>query len=390
MDIRGNLLMKRILAGALAATLVSVSALAADTKTLLNQSNTDPETVRPASTKQTQQVEATADMPVLSKKSDTTAAAVAYEYHPFDPDYSGIYINEFYCDSSRLMITADDGKSYLVTDPTPFTDGSLTCTLRYVANVQMIKSMKVAGDDQRRGVMPAYVMRLSDNAILDDIVAAFSTAFTAPQDMTITVRDASNVKAKPVKMLLKSGASILIRHRMEVSYDRLNKLQFTPKYDVDFDSLTHDGAAGIESDVMYPTDDYENSSADYCWESLGRICAEIDYSGSQTPSYVPKLSTFWSDGDTLKKFSNTKAYIRDFGGANLKATVRLTITNPFLTFDGDEVVPHGEIVIYEYTDKHLKDVTSKFRYSKNTDGDGAFVTATSQLGTYILSEKKVR
>lgn len=380
--------MKRILAGAMAAMLLSVNVLAADSKTLLNLSTVDPETVKPA-VRQTETVETTADMPVLSKTSDTTAAAVAYEYHPFDPNYSGIYINEFYCDSSRLMITADDGKSYLVTDPTPFTDGSLTCTLRYVANVQMIRSMKVASDDQRRGDMPAYVMRLSDNAILDDIVAAFSTTFSAPQDMVIMVRDASNPNAKVQKMLLKSGAKILIRHRMEVSYDRLNRLQFTPKYNVDFDSLHHDGAAGVESDVMYPEDDYDNSTADYCWESIGRICAELNHSDSTTLNYVPKLSTFWTDGDLLKKFSKGDAYIRDFGGADMKTSVQLVLTNPFLTFDGEEVIPHEDIVIYEYTNKHLKDVTSKFRYTKNTDGDGAFATSTGKLGTYVLSAKKV-
>lgn len=380
--------MKRIVAGALAAMLLSANVLAADTKTLLNRSTTDPETVKPAA-RQTETVETTAGMPVLSKTSDTTAAAVAYEYHPFDPNYSGIYINEFYCDSSRLMITADDGKSYLVTDPTPFTDGSLTCTLRYVANVQMIKSMKVASDDQRRGIMPAYVMRLSDNAILDDIAAAFSATFSAPRDMTVMVRDASDSSGKAREMLVKSGAKIVIRHRMEVSYDRLNRLQFTPKYNVDFDSLQHDGAAGIASDVMYPDDDYENSSADYCWESLGRICAELNHSDSATLNHVPRLSTFWTDGGLLKKFSKGDAYIRDFGGSDMKTNVQLLLTNPFVTFDGEEVIPHEDIVIYEYTDKHLKNVTNKFRYTKNSDGDGAFTTSTAKLGTYILSAKKV-
>lgn len=381
--------MKRILAGAVAAMLLSVNAAAAGTQTMLNHSNVDPETVRPAAAAQSDSVETSADMPVLSKQSDTTAAAKAYEYHPFDPNYSGIYINEFYCESSRLMIVADDGKSYLVTDPTPFTDGSLTCTLRYVANVQMIKSMKVAAADQRQSDMPAYVLRLSDNAILDDITAAFSATFTAPQDLNITVRDASDVNAKPVKMLVKSGAQILIRHRMDVSYDRLNRLKYTPKYNVDFDALRHDGPAGIESDVMYPEDDYENSTADYCWESLGRICAELSHSDSSKPAYVPKLSTFWTDGDLLKKFSKTSAFIRDFGGANLKTNVQLVITNPFVTFDGEETIPHEEIVIYQYSDKHLKNVTKKFRYTKNTDGDGAFSITTNELGSYIFSAKAV-
>lgn len=382
--------MKRIFAGAITAVLLSVNAMAAEAPGILNGSGTNPETLTPSSVKQTETVEISAGMPVLSNTSKSTAAAVAYEYHPFDPDYSGIYINEFYCDSSRLMIVADDGKAYLVTDPTPFTDGSMTCTLRYVANVQMIKSMKVASDDQRRGDMPAYVMRLSDNAILDDITAAFSTTFSVPQDMNILVRDASDPNAKPVKMLLRSGAKIVIDHRMNVSYDRLNKLQFTPKYNVDFDSLKHDGPAGVESDVMYPEDDYENSTADYCWESLGRICAELNHSDSTTLPYVPKLSTFWTDGEVLKKFSNTTAFIRDFGGANMKTNVQLVLTNPFVTFDGDETIPHGDVIIYEYTDKHLKDVTSKFRYTKDTDGNGAFAMMTNKLGCYILSAKSVR
>lgn len=381
--------MKRILAGAAAAMLLSVNAMAAGTQTLLNNADTVPGTTLPARTAQSGTVETSADMPVLSKTSDTTAAAKAYEYHPFDPNYSGIYINEFYCESSRLMITADDGKSYLVVDPTPFTDGSLTCTLRYVANVQMIKSMKAAAADQRQSAMPAYVLRLSDNAILDDISAAFSVTFSAPQDLNITVRLASDPNAEPVKMLVRSGAKILIRHRMDVSYDRLNRLQFTPKYNVDYDSLRHDGPAGIESDVMYPEDDYDNSTADYCWESLGRICAELNHSDSYTLDYVPKLSTFWTDGDLLKKFSKASAFIRDFGNAKLKTSVQLTITNPFVTFDGEETIPHKDIVIYQYIDKHLKNVTKKFRYTKNTDGDGAFSLMTNELGVYIFSAKPV-
>ena len=272
--------MKRILAAAAAAMLFSVHPMAAGTQALLNRSKAVSETPMPALSQQSEKVEVSADAPVLSKTSDTLAAARVYEYHPFDANYSGIYINEFYCETTRLMIVADDGKSYLVTDPTPFTNGSLTCTLRYGNNAPMIRSMKVATASQRASSMPAYIMRLSDNAILDDISATFSATFIPAGDVAVTVRDASDSSAPKQKMLIKNGAKIVIRHQMDVSYERLNQLQFTPKYNVDYNALRHDGPAGIESDVMYPDSDYENSTADYCWESLGRICAELNHSDS--------------------------------------------------------------------------------------------------------------
>ena len=382
--------MKRILAAAAAAMLFSVHPMAAGTQALLNRSKAVSETPMPALSQQSEKVEVSADAPVLSKTSDTLAAARVYEYHPFDANYSGIYINEFYCETTRLMIVADDGKSYLVTDPTPFTNGSLTCTLRYGNNAPMIRSMKVATASQRASSMPAYIMRLSDNAILDDISATFSATFIPAGDVAVTVRDASDSSAPKQKMLIKNGAKIVIRHQMDVSYERLNQLQFTPKYNVDYNALRHDGPAGIESDVMYPDSDYENSTADYCWESLGRICAELNHSDSAVLNYIPKLSTFWTDGLLLKKCSNTSAFIRDFGNADIKANVQLLITNPFVTFDGEETIPHEDIIIYQYHGKGLTDVTNKFRYTRNSDGDGAFVTRTNHLGIYILSSEKVR
>ncbi len=382
--------MKRILAAAAAAMLFSVHPMAASTQALLNRSKAVSETPMPALSQQSEKVEVSADAPVLSKTSDTLAAARVYEYHPFDANYSGIYINEFYCETTRLMIVADDGKSYLVTDPTPFTNGSLTCTLRYGNNAPMIRSMKVATASQRASSMPAYIMRLSDNAILDDISATFSATFIPAGDVAVTVRDASDSSAPKQKMLIKNGAKIVIRHQMDVSYERLNQLQFTPKYNVDYNAFRHDGPAGIESDVMYPDSDYENSTADYCWESLGRICAELNHSDSAVLNYIPKLSTFWTDGLLLKKFSNTSAFIRDFGNADIKANVQLLITNPFVTFDGEETIPHEDIIIYQYHGKGLTDVTNKFRYTRNSDGDGAFVTSTNHLGIYILSSEKVR
>ena len=131
----------------------------------------------------------------------------------------------------------------------------------------------------------------------------------------------------------------------------------------DYNALRHDGPAGIESDVMYPDSDYENSTADYCWESLGRICAELNHSDSAVLNYIPKLSTFWTDGLLLKKFSNTSGFIRDFGNADIKANVQLLITNPFVTFDGEETIPHEDIIIYQYHGKGLTDVTNKFRFT---------------------------
>lgn len=327
--------------------------------------------------------------PVLTKTSESTAAAVAYEYHPFDENYSGIYINEFYCDASRIMIVADDGKGYEVADFTPFTDGSLICTLRYVSNVQMIRSMKVASDTQRRGEKPAFVLRLSDTAITDDITASFSATYMAPKNVSVTVTDPTDKTGKKIKLLMKSGGKVVVTHRMNVNYERLNKLQFTPSYDVDFNNLRKNGPAGVESEVLYPQDDYENSSADYCWESLGRICAEISASNSENLPHVPKLSTFWMDGTVLKKFSMNSAFIRDFGSTTLKSAVSLAITNPFISFDGEETVPHEDVIIYEYVNGHLKNVTKQFRYGKNSNGEGAYVTSIKKLGVYILSDKKI-
>ena len=71
--------MKRILAAAAAAMLFSVHPMAAGTQALLNRSKAVSETPMPALSQQSEKVEVSADAPVLSKTSDTLAAARVYD-----------------------------------------------------------------------------------------------------------------------------------------------------------------------------------------------------------------------------------------------------------------------------------------------------------------------
>ena len=47
------------------------------------------------------------------------------------------------------------------------------------------------------------------------------------------------------------------------------------------------------------------------------------------------------------------------------------------------------MVIYEQKDGKLTDVTRKFRYGEDSDGNGAFILTTDYLGNYILANQKL-
>lgn len=323
--------------------------------------------------------------PELTKTSEHTVTATCYAYKPFDEGNSGMYINEVYCETAKPVVTADNGRTYYFEDPTVLTDGSFIVSLKYSDNANMVKSMKLADSAMRNSDNPAYAIRLSDSAVLNDIYVGFTATFTPKKLITVKVREAGRADAKTVDLTIGTKAKIVLEHRVNVDYDKLNRLQFTPKYTYEVE-LGEGGPNGVEGDVMYPR---KTLGADLTWESIGEICAEVNY-GSGSIEYAPKLSAFWPKGSLIMKFKERRTFIRDFNTCSVTGKVELVLTNPFLNIEGKETIPHGDVVIYKYADGKLTDITKSFTYTKNSDGIGAFKMTADSLDTYIFSDGKIR
>lgn len=325
----------------------------------------------------------------ISNTAKTSTAAVAYDYQPFDEKNSSKYINEVSCETTKLTLQGDNSAYYRITDLAPFVDNkNFITTVKRDANPDMIKSIKTVTDPGRRqSEVPSFAIRLSESAVLDDVYLGFETLYTAKRDVTLSaIRTGTTGSSTESDLVVKSGAKITVTQTLLVNYDKLNLLQFSPKYNTSFDQLVgSEGSAGVEGDSMYPQTDKDS---DYTWESLGVLCAEVE-TGSASVTYAPKLSAFWRDAKLLTKFGGKNAYIRSFGSCTISGKVDLILTNPYLNFDGDETVPHKDVYIYEYVDGKAVDVTSKFIYTQNSDGDGAFKISTDHLGTYIFADDAI-
>lgn len=117
----------------------------------------------------------------------------------------------------------------------------------------------------------------------------------------------------------------------------------------------------------------------------GDQMALLSFRANSNPDkFYAKLSTKWTS-ELLSKFKNTDAVIRNFSAATIDASSRATLAlnNPF-----DETVKTSRVYIYSVSSKGvLTDVTSTFTY--NSDDD-TFDTRTRTLGTYVISDVKVK
>lgn len=147
-----------------------------------------------------------------------------------------------------------------------------------------------------------------------------------------------------------------------------------------------DWKAGTGGSIAKPT---KNDDNEITWEDENDTIARLTFEGdSDVSKYYPKLSTKWDNADYAENFAGTDAFIRSFvGNPTISATSRpvLEFYNPFVNEDGDETVAAEDVVIYEVVDGALVDVTDKFTYGENDDGDSVFTLKTRTLGTYIFS-----
>lgn len=113
--------------------------------------------------------------------------------------------------------------------------------------------------------------------------------------------------------------------------------------------------------------------------------ATLTFKANNNPDkFYAKLSTKWTS-TLLAKFKNTDAVIRKFSPATIDCVSRATLAlnNPF----GEDVDP-DDVYIYTADSKNrLKNVTSQFTYNEDDD---TFETRTRSLGTYIISDRKVK
>ncbi|MCI8650454.1 MAG: hypothetical protein HFG20_10100 [Anaerotruncus sp.] len=121
------------------------------------------------------------------------------------------------------------------------------------------------------------------------------------------------------------------------------------------------------------------------FESDGTM-AILEFNANSNPEkFYAKLTTKWTS-ELLRTFRDTDAVIRKFSAATIPATSRakLMLINPF---DPDEIEPES-IYIYQVNAKGgLSNVTSSFWYDADED---AFCTRTRTLGTWVLSNERVK
>lgn len=145
------------------------------------------------------------------------------------------------------------------------------------------------------------------------------------------------------------------------------------------DTVVMAGGSGKTIKVAASADNYVSFETEY------DTIATLEFTGATNPdNFIAKLSTKWPS-DLGAKFADTDAVIWKFSPANIDCVSRakLTLSNPFY----EDLNPARAYVYTVDSRGVLKDVTRSFYYDKNED---AFYTYTRSLGTYIISDRKVR
>ena len=218
----------------------------------------------------------------------------------------------------------------------------------------------------------------------DNTGIGFTVTYTAVKDTALPVSPLGANTGTASELAVKSGAKIVIDYTLRITEDTLfpsSYLKTSPDWYGDlfyFKDVEH--PIGAEDIVLTPT---QEGDSDYTWEDEDIIVAEL--SGSDI-FYAPKLSTRRADTGRNHTAPLGEMYTRFFRGNPDAKGGTLTLTNPYLTFDGEETVPHRQIHIYEATEAgDLKDVTSRFKYAADSDGRGAFSAKVHTLGNYIIT-----
>lgn len=162
--------------------------------------------------------------------------------------------------------------------------------------------------------------------------------------------------------------------------DKLNlKIRFYVANDSDVGDVTV--TVGDKGIIVKPE---ANSENEITFESSDTFAALTFKANNDPDKFYAKLTTKWTTA-LLAKFKNTDAVIRRFSPAMIDASSRATLAlnNPF-----DEDVDPDDVYIYTVNSKGgIVNATRNFVYNEDDD---TFETKTRALGTYILSDVKVR
>ena len=328
--------------------------------------------------------------PSLAGDSKTTAVAKVYEYDPHRYLANG---NSVY--GNTLTVAADErvyddsGKLWRVTDSSAFYDSSaFRCSVKTTANAMNARSVRQS-DEPIVGAGARFVVTLSKDGMYDNTGIGFTVTYTAVKDTALPVSPLGANTGTASELAVKSGAKIVIDYTLRITEDTLfpsSYLKTSPDWYGDlfyFKDVEH--PIGAEDIVLTPT---QEGDSDYTWEDEDIIVAEL--SGSDI-FYAPKLSTRRADTGRNHTAPLGEMYTRFFRGNPDAKGGTLTLTNPYLTFDGEETVPHRQIHIYEATEAgDLKDVTSRFKYTADSDGRGAFSAKVRTLGNYIITATELK
>lgn len=327
--------------------------------------------------------------PVLSGTSESTVVDRAYDYVLFDSSNSSKYLNYAYSLMSYTLLTSDNGRVYKLSNTALLNDATrFTPKITVTVNPTRARSVKVETGSMQKEGYACYVVDLNDYAVLDQQTVGYETVYTSLKEQTLPVTLTGTQDVTHENITIKTGAKIKISHTLHVNYERLLDLHYTAKYDSVFDRTPVNlHAVGADGVVIIPRTDYETGK-DVVWKELNRIEAEVEYGGADIESFW-KMSTRWNDPQLLKRFSDGLAFIRSFANSTFSGRVNLYLTNPYLTIEGEESIPHENVVIYELLDGKLYNVTSKFRYTTNSDDEGAFKISTDHLGTYIFYDREL-
>ncbi|MEM1484703.1 hypothetical protein V6615_07440 [Oscillospiraceae bacterium PP1C4] len=214
-------------------------------------------------------------------------------------------------------------------------------------------------------------VELNDTTGTDEYKVELAVSFTAKKaDVNFTYGNASSVPANAnfLATPLKNGDKLTLNASFYVA----NKA----------DSGDTSVTVGNKGMIIKPV---KNDINEVIFESDDTLATLTFKANSNPDKFYAKLTTKWTS-DLLAKFKNTDAVIRRFTPATIDSSSRavLMLNNPF----DEDAVDTDDVYIYTVDSKGvLTNVTSSFTYDEDED---AFVTKTRTLGTWIISDTKIK
>ena len=326
----------------------------------------------------------------LLEQSEASVSAKVYDYEPIRTDPTGRYktYGNTVTVAAAERVYDDAGNLYRVSDSSLFNDSSaFTRTIKTTIGPMSVERIKAA-DSEVVGSGAAFVITLEDYLVDESVAVGFTVTYTAQKDVELPVVTTGQNAGAATTLNVRRGAKIVLNYWADITGDDLtisSYLSPLPDWYGDVVSLK-DGpyAAGAEDIFLYPSKD---GDSDYTWEDSDIIVAELN-GGDYT--YMSKLSTRRSDTGRDRTAPLGEYYTRFFSNYPSVNGATLTLTNPFLTFDGEETLPHRDVHIYEVTETgDLQDVTRRFTYGEDSNGRGAFVARVDKLGRYVFTTKPI-